>query len=112
MRRSRYLVVVVAAVVAGVFLVVLRQAGARPGDRPSSTRPSATFPGAPHTQPGAWEGGATTCPRAAPNRYLPPRSGCVSVLRRDVDGDGRPDLVLLYAHLGRLSGPVDRATAG
>lgn len=52
-------------------------------------------------QPGG-EGVATdACPLAPPNRYLPARSGCVTVRRADVDGDGRPDLVIVYSHLSR-----------
>ena len=39
------------------------------------------------------------CPVAPPNRYLPSNAGCVTVSRADVDGDGRTDLVLLYATL-------------
>jgi hypothetical protein len=85
-----------AVALAGIFLVALHR-GTAP--RPS-VAPAGSFPGAPATQPGAWAGAVHLCPRAAPNRYLPPRSGCVTVVRADVDGDGRPDLVLLY---GRLS---------
>src|SRR4029077_12134509 len=36
-----------------------------------------------------------------PNRYLPPRSGCVTAVRADMNGDGRPDLILVYSRLGR-----------
>jgi len=56
----------------------------------------ATFPNAPHSQ-GPTSGGS--CPLAPPNPYLPSRAGCVTVRRADVDGDGRPDLILLYGHL-------------
>ena len=94
---------VAALLVAVVFLVTLHRTPAHPGIPSSQLAPGPTFPGAPPTQPGPWEGGNTVCPLAAPNQYLPPRSGCVSVLRVDVDGDGRPDLVLLYAHLGHHS---------
>lgn len=59
----------------------------------------APFPLAPHTQSGAWAGTGGPCPLAAPNPYLPRRSGCVSEAIADVDGDGRPDLVVLYAQL-------------
>jgi hypothetical protein len=58
-----------------------------------------SFPDAPRTQPGSWPAGFP-CPLAPPNRYLPARAGCVTVERADVDGDGRPDLILLYANLG------------
>ena len=83
----------------GIFLVVLHRGGAV---RPSGQRqgPAGTFPGAPATQRGDWPGAVHLCPLAPRNRYLPARSGCLTVIRADVDGDGRPDLVLLY---GRLS---------
>jgi hypothetical protein len=54
---------------------------------------------APHTQSGQWAGGGGPCPLAPPNRYLPKRSGCVSAAVADFDGDSRPDLIMLYAHL-------------
>jgi hypothetical protein len=60
----------------------------------------ASFPDAPRTQPGNWRAGFP-CPLAPANRYLPARVGCVTVERADVDGDGRPDLILLYATLAR-----------
>ena len=94
---------VAALLVAVVFMVTLHRAPAHPSLGPSQLAPGPTFQDAPPTQPGTWEGGSTVCPLAAPNHYLPPRSGCVSVLQVDVDGDGRPDLVLLYAHLGHRS---------
>jgi Protein of unknown function (DUF4232) len=83
----------------GIFLVALHHGGAV---RTSGANqgPSGTFPGAPATQRGDWPGAAHLCPLASRNRYLPARSGCVTVMRADVDGKGRPDLVLLY---GRLS---------
>jgi len=43
------------------------------------------------------EGGA--CPLAAPNRYLPARAGCVTALEADIEGDGRPALILVYSEL-------------
>lgn len=39
------------------------------------------------------------CPLAPANRYLPSAAGCVTARRADVDGDGRADLVLLWAKL-------------
>lgn len=44
------------------------------------------------------------CPLAPPNRYLPARSGCVTVIRADMTGAGRPDLVIIYSHLNHTSG--------
>jgi len=57
------------------------------------------FPNAPYSQPGNWRKGANSCPLAPPNPYLPRRAGCVTVRPADVDGDGRPDLILLYGQL-------------
>lgn len=85
---------------AGVMyrLVPIRTAGApRSGSAVVGQRPG-QFPNAPRTQPGRWPAGFP-CPLASANPYLPPHSGCVTVARGDVDGDGRPDLILLYALL-------------
>jgi hypothetical protein len=38
------------------------------------------------------------CAGAKRAGYVPERDVCSSALRADIDGDGRPDLVLLYAH--------------
>jgi hypothetical protein len=92
-----------AVLVAAVFLATLRRPGPSAPVRPSTLAPRDGFPGAPRTQPGAWRGGESACPLAPRNSYLPPRSGCVSAVRADVDGDRRADLVLLYARLGRRS---------
>jgi hypothetical protein len=83
----------------GIFLVALHHGKAT---RPNGQRqgPAKTFPGAPATQRGDWPGAAQACPLAPRNRYLPARSGCVTVIRADVDGGDRPDLVLLYGRLG------------
>ncbi len=87
-----------AVALGGIFLVALHHGGAI---RPSGHRqaPSGTFPGAPMTQRGDWAGGGNVCPLASRSRYLPARSGCVTVLRADVEGNGRLDLVLLYERL-------------
>lgn len=83
-------------------------AGAHGGARPSSPNPgggtghasaSSGFPGAPLTQPNGYGVESDMCPLARPNRYLPPRSGCVSARLADVNGDGRPDLVIAYSSL-------------
>lgn len=61
---------------------------------------------APSTQRNGYGVETDTCPLAPPNRYLPARSGCVTVRRADVDGDGRRDLILVYSRLSnqRASG--------
>lgn len=71
------------------------------GGGPAHGSQGSPFPGAPSTRgrrrygvPGA------TCRLAAPNRYLPARSGCVTARLLDLSGDGRPDLVLIYSMLG------------
>ena len=68
------------------------------GAKQSTLRPSmgGAFPNAPHSQRPTSGG---SCPLAPPNPYLPSRAGCVTVRRADIDGDGRPDLILLYAQL-------------
>jgi len=83
----------------GIFLVALRH-GRTIQPSGQTQGPLGTFPGAPATQRGDWPGALHLCPLAPRNRYLPARSGCVTVVRDDVDGTGRPDLVLIY---GRLS---------
>jgi len=62
---------------------------------------SDAFPGAPQTQAHGYGVATDACPLATPNRYLPARSGCVVVMRADINGDGRPDLILLYSKLSR-----------
>jgi hypothetical protein len=56
---------------------------------------------APSTQRNGYGVATDTCPLAPPSRYLPARSGCVTVMRADVNGDGRPDLILVYSRLSR-----------
>lgn len=82
---------------AGLVLVLLHHSTPR---SVTSTAVTGAFPGAPHSQLGAWRQGGDACPLARPNAYLPRRVGCVTVARADVNGDGRADLILLY---GRLS---------
>ena len=72
-------------------------AGAGPG--PFHAPASNVFADAPATQLNGYGVETGACPLAPPNRYLPPRSGCVTARRADVDGDGRPDLVLVYSRL-------------
>jgi hypothetical protein len=72
----------------------------------SSAPAGGTFPGAPRSQRFAF---GSTCPAAPANRYLTTRGGCLSVRLGDVDGDGKPDLVLLYTKPGVRS-PAYRFT--
>jgi len=58
---------------------------------------SGPFADAPESQ--SFSNGSS-CPAAAANRYLTTPAGCLSVRLADVDGNGRPDLVLLYTHPG------------
>jgi len=91
--------VLLAVAIGAVFVSVLHTRGTvRTGKRGPRTT-SVGFPGAPHTQPHNYGVATGVCPPAAPNRYLPPRSGCVTVRRADIAGDGRPDLILLYSRL-------------
>jgi hypothetical protein len=77
-------------------------AGGAPG-QPGSHAATQPFPDAPQSQRFPTFG---RCPLAPPNRYLPRRAGCVTVRRADVDGDGRRDLVLLYARLDARGYPI------
>jgi hypothetical protein len=87
-----------------VTLTALAAAGLAASSSSAGSSPPARtasgFPGAPHPQPGHFAHYHFVCPLAPPSRYLPARSGCVGVFRIDVDGHGRPDLVLLYGDLG------------
>ena len=75
--------------------------GAGPGARPALGPGGKLFAGAPSTQRGGYGVATDACPLAPPNRYLPARSGCVTVRRADIDGDARPDLLIVYSHLSR-----------
>ncbi|HET7572665.1 MAG TPA: hypothetical protein VFJ77_08350 [Gaiellaceae bacterium] len=75
--------------------------GSGSGAGPGHSGASRAFPGAPSTQPNGYGVETGACPLAPPNRYLPARSGCVTVRRADVNGDGRPDLILVYSRLSR-----------
>lgn len=83
--------------------------GGHTGGRPSGSAggvgsghasASKGFPGAPSTQPNGYGVASRACPLVSPNRYLPARSGCVTAVRADMNGDGRPDLILVYSLLG------------
>ncbi len=112
-RRSG-VVLVTAAVAAGVLIAVMAGGGGGGGTGPSTGgrppgsgpganhgRASRAFPGAPSTQRDGYGVETDACPLATPSRYLPARSGCVTVVRADVNGDGRPDLILVYSRLSR-----------
>jgi hypothetical protein len=58
---------------------------------------SQPFPDAPVSQSFRY---GSSCPAAPTNPYLTSPAGCLSVREADVDGDGRPDLLLLYTHPG------------
>lgn len=73
--------------------------GQGPGSAPASS--STSFPGAPDTQKHGYGVSSDICPLAPSSRYLPPHSGCVTVRRADVNGDGRPDLIIVYSRLSR-----------
>lgn len=102
-----------AAVAAGVLIAWMAGggggAGSPPGRHASDSgsgsgaghAASRVFPGAPVTQPNGYGVETGACPLAPPNRYLPARSGCITVKRADVNGDGRPDLILVYSRLSR-----------
>ncbi len=83
-----------------------QHAGLQPsgsGQGPGSAHASAStsFPGAPATQKHGYGVSSDICPLAPSNRYLPPHSGCVTVRHADVNGDGRPDLIIVYSRLSR-----------
>ncbi len=76
-------------------------AGSGNGAGPAHASATTSFPGAPATQKNGYGVSSGVCPLAPPNRYLPPRSGCVTVRHADVNGDGRPDLIIVYSRLSR-----------
>jgi hypothetical protein len=59
---------------------------------------SRPFPDAPASQSFTY---GRSCPAGPANPYLTSPAGCLSVRVADVDGDGQPDLVLLYTHPGQ-----------
>ena len=77
-----------------------RPSGSGGGPLPALASASARFPGAPPTT-GVSGVQSQVCPLAPPNRYLPPHSGCVSSRLADIDGDGRPDLIIAYSRMGQ-----------
>jgi hypothetical protein len=79
------------------LLVICCGALAMPALTGASPGAARAFPGAPASQRFGY---GSTCPAAPANRYLTTRAGCLTVRRADVDGDGKPDLVLLYTKPG------------
>ena len=88
------------------------QAGSRRPRALAAVTPAraARSQGPPSTQPDGYGVATDACPLAPPNRYLPARSGCVTVRRADVNGAGRPDLIIVYSRLGRQHPPGYVAT--
>jgi hypothetical protein len=70
-----------------------------PGSGAAHANASDTFPGAPVTQRNGDGVESGYCPLASPNPYLPAHSGCVTVRRADINGDGRNDLIIAYSIL-------------
>lgn len=125
-RRHRSIAAVVLAVAVAAALVLViggggggsagtgrnphgQPSGAGGGPVPSSQ--GNPFPGAPTSQAHGYGVTDRACPLAAPNRYLPARSGCVEVKRADLTGDGQQELVIAYSVLDRrhpywYNGPV------
>jgi hypothetical protein len=104
--------VLLALAIGGLFLSGLRTRGnvRTPGGIPAHT--GTGFPGAPHTQPNGYGVATGACPLAPRNSYLPPNSGCVTVRRADVAGNGRQDLILLYSLLShKRAGQLGVTTA-
>jgi hypothetical protein len=88
------------SLVAGMSVLGAAGAIAAPG----ASGASPGFPAAPHSQRFGY---GSSCPAAPANRYLTGPAGCLSVRLADVDGDGKPDLVLLYTHPGVQSFDYD-----
>jgi hypothetical protein len=76
-----------------------KPSGASPGSRAGLANASNELPGAPVTQAHGYGVETDFCPLAPPNRYPPARSGCVTVRRADLNGDGRQDLIIVYSTL-------------
>jgi hypothetical protein len=85
--------------IGAVFVSALRTGRTFQSARTEANSVGGGFPGAPRTQANQDWVETRVCPLAARNPYLPPRVGCVTALRADIDGDGRPDLILLYSEL-------------
>jgi hypothetical protein len=114
-RRHRRIggVLVAAAAIAGVLIAGMSGGGGGGGQHvrrqpsgsgrgPGAAHARGSFLRAPPTQKNGYGVETGTCPVAPSDRYLlPPHSGCVTVRRADVSGDGRPDLVIVYSRLSR-----------
>lgn len=118
-RRRRWMggsALMVAAVIAGALILGMvggggggsagrahgQPSGSGSGASSGHANASRLFPGAPSTQH-YYTGPGAVCTLAPRNRYLPPWSGCVSVMVADVSGDGRRDLILSYSRLSHVS---------
>lgn len=114
-RRARNALVALAVAGGGLYAAFGHGGGGSGADgrslsggaagRPGASAAGQQFADAPHSQRFSEFG---RCPQAPPSRYLPARAGCLSVRRADVDGDGRTDLVLLYARLDSRGFPRSR----
>lgn len=84
-----------------------------PGPEGGALHPAgAGLAGAPMSQSASVAGVSSwQCPIAPANRYLPARAGCVSVMRADMTGDGRADLVIVYSRLNHRSAAYPGAPA-
>ena len=83
-----------------------RASGSGKGPAAGQAAANTSFPGAPATQRHGYGVQTGACPLAPANRYLPPHSGCVTVRRADINGDGRRDLVIVYSRLSRKRWPA------
>ena len=84
----------------------------RPDAWPGPSSHEHRLPGcAAHAAERLWRGDRRMSTRP-PNSYLPPRSGCVTVRRADVVGNGRQDLILLYSLLSHRRAGQLGATTG
>ncbi len=113
-RRARIAAVPLAGALGAAVMIGLGGGGGGVAGRPTDLPPAGSggggaaarsagklFPGAPSTQANGYGVESDACPLAAANRYLPPRSGCVEVVRADLGGNDRTDLIVIYS---RLSG--------
>ena len=82
------------AFVSTVLVAVLLVFGLSGGIAHAASR---AFPGAPVSQTDQGGIASASCAVAPVSRYLPAGSGCVTVRRADLSGNGQTDLVLVYS---------------